>query len=331
MLTIQGFGLATGVGASRAATDVALAGKTPTVRGHRSFFNDAFAPALCVFESRDRLGHFAERVCVLAQRALVDCLNTAKTPLNGPLALHLVLPSSGPGLDAAAITTATQDISLQVRDRFGPRLTSVVPVANGQAGLGHAIAACAESGVPNHLIIAADSYDDRARMDGALDAKALMSKENPWGQIPGEAAGALWLSQSEAGGQGVVMGVGLATEAVIETSEEDTDFAALSLAVRAACQDMGERCATAWFSGNNNSRYRASELAHAVLRATPFWLAPDLEPDHPALTLGDCGAAAGLTALHLALQRGGDSIISLSAPSGERAALWVAAAMGNTL
>ncbi len=323
MLTINGFGLATGCGASRAATDVALQGKTPTVRGHRRYFNDAFTPALCVFEARDTLGQFADRISVLTGRALSDCVNTADATLAGPIAVHLVLPAPGQGLEASQINTAATEVEAQVRGRFGARVTSVAHHAQGQAGLGHALTAAADSGVPQHLIIAADSYADRARMDWALRHKALMSKLNPWGHIPGEAAGALWVTQSDLAGQGRVSGVGLATEPVTETSADDTDFAALSIAVRAACEDMGDTRAVAWFSDNNNSRYRASELAHAVLRATPFWLNPDLEPDHPALTLGDCGAAAGMTALHLALQAQGDSLISLSARTGARAALWI--------
>ncbi len=323
MLTIAGLGLATGVGASRAATDVALAGKKPTVRGHRSFFNQAFSPALCVFEGQDVLGRFEDRAAVLASRAVSDCINTADAAPTGPMALHLVLPLPQEGLGEARIMAAADKISAGIAARFGNAVTATTRAAQGQAGLGPVLAACAESGVPEHLIIAVDSYNDRARMDAALRGRSLMAKDNPWGMIPGEAAGALWLSQSSGTGHGAIINVGTAQETVLETDDAETDFTALSHAVRSACAEMGETRAAAWFSDANNSRYRASELAHAILRATPFWLSPDLEPEYPALTLGDCGAAAGMTALHLALSGDGQSLISLGSDNGGRAVIRV--------
>ena len=201
-------------------------------------------------------------------------------------------------------------------------LTDLRRHPGAQAGLGHAIAASADSPVPHHLIIAADSFCDRGRMDHLLATDRLMSQRNPWGIVPGEAAGVLWLRHGGDAGQGRIAGLGLAHEDVPEDAEAETDYRALSLAVREACKDAEPRAVAGWWADANNSRYRAAEVAHALVRAAPFWLMPGVEPDYPALAFGDCGAASGLTALHCALASGvGAGLITLSAPGGARSAI----------
>ena len=320
-LTIQGFGLATGVGDTSVATLKSLNAEKSALRGHKQFYDASYNPLVCAFKNNDTLVGFQDRAIALAQQAIAECL--AHHIKGQIIDLHIVMPdpTTTNALELHEINNVVANIAAFVDQHIGDDIITVKSYLDGQAGLGSALIAASNSDTTASLIVASDSFCDRKRLDHALVTGRLMSQKNPWGFIPGEASGVILAAKTGSGP--VIENVGMSHENITEDNETaESDFAAISRAVRAACADLGDQKITQWVSDANNSRYRASEVAHAILRATPFWLDPDLDPTFPSSDLGDCGAAAGMIGLQLGLKASNQqTLISLGSQGGLRCAI----------
>lgn len=324
-LVIQGFGVATGIGDTSVMTLEALKSEKSALRGHKRFFDASFNPLVCAFAQQDTLPGFTERAIALAQLAVEECLAFHKK--GQIIDLHVVMPEPNAafGLTLDDINQVANEITTLVQQRLGKDIIAVRSYFEGQAGLGLALTEASNSDTTASLIVSSDSFCDRKRLDHALMTGRLMSQKTPWGFIPGEASGAILVAKTGTGP--MIEGVGVSRETITEDNEiTESDFAAISLAVREACTNLSDQKVAHWVSDANNNRYRASEVAHAVLRAIPFWLEPDLDPTFPTGDLGDCGAAAGMIGIHLGLDaKTSQTLITLGSRNGLRCAIRLAA------
>lgn len=331
-LSLLGCGFACGSGASREAVTRAVAPPvTSSLKGHGHYFDAAFNPLTCGFADLDRLDGFVARTTALASQAITDCL--LRYTLTHPFELRILLPApdQGTGLTESDCTTVAQAIQTRIAEDCDAPLVGTSTVLAGPAALGDALQQAAQARAPTTVIVAADSYADRGRLDQLLAQNALFSRKNPWGLLPGEGAGAMCVGLphhvSTSRGVPRIAGLGLDHEAVLETAmDAETDYAAISRAVRSAAQakDMGR--IGLWVCDRGLSRYRASEIAHAVLRAGPDWLEDGLMPDCIISRLGDCGIANGMAALWQVLdsfdaQTTDAALVTLGSQSGARAAI----------
>jgi 3-oxoacyl-[acyl-carrier-protein] synthase-1 len=196
--------------------------------------------------------------------------------------------------------------------------------------LAHARRAC--SSAPNVnacLIVAVDSLLD-ARVLHWLDrGKRLRTAEQTNGVIPGEAAGvALVASYPFGGSQFAVRGLGFGLETATILNDEPLLGYGMTEAVRQALLDAGLEMHDVDFrlSDVAGESYAFEELVLAQTRLTrrpkesqEIW--------HPAASIGDCGAVAGLAQLAWAEQAfvrdyapGAVALAHGSAAAGRRAA-----------
>lgn len=324
-LTIQGFGLATGIGDTSATTLKSMNAEKSALRGHKQFYDASYNPLVCAFRNTETLVGFKDRATALAQLAIAECL--AHHQRGQIIDLYILMPDPNDAhlLEQCEINQVVTEITARVQQHLGNDMISVRSYLDGQAGLGLALIEASNSGTHHSLIVSSDSFCDRERLNRALMMGRLMSQKNPWGFIPGEASGAILVAK--AGDGPTIRNVGVSREKVTEDNEtEESDFLAMSLAVREACTNLGDQKITHWVSDANGSRYRASEVAHAILRATPFWLEPDLNPTFPSGDIGDCGATAGMVGIQLGLgAKRQQTLISLGSQNDLRCAIRVSA------
>lgn len=326
-LSITGFGLSSAFGPTWAAAQAGIEVQKRVFRKNSGYFDQAFNPVLCAF-AEPEFATIEARLPVLAHQALADSLNTMPDNPPAVVTIGAVVPEADPLLglteDRLGIAVeAMQDAVTETLDAAGVAVEEWFVGPLGHAGVGQAVHAVRDIESPAHLILAVDSFCDRARIAAAVDAGLIHSDKSPWGFVPGEAAGALWLLREADTLPPRVLNTGSAFEPVGERSEEESDYSALSEAVRDAFSGAGEGKAAQWYADMNNDRYRASEASYALHRASAFWLEDDVELVQPAVSFGDCGAASGMCAMALALGSKTTSVISGSSTGGLRSVMVV--------
>ena len=275
-----GAGLQTALTALRDSEQHAL-------RRHDGFFNAGFEQqTLALPKGRDPENDTLRFPDLLAE-AIDDLMTQHAAPLE-PLHLVMLSPEGAEGM-SAYLQMAAERVS-----SVWPVATTSVHDAGGAPGLAdwlaHAAPPLAQRGM-SVIVLAVDSLCTPARLRSLDTQNKLFSRRMPWGLIPGEGAAALLLlSDSQPGLR--FLRAATALEAVVEFSDEDTDFAAMS---HAAGNVLGD-APRLWVSDWNNSRYRASQLAHAILR-----VGGNATVLHPAARFGDCGAVFGPLAIVSAL------------------------------
>lgn len=304
-----------GTGAEAALQAIAAQAKAP-LRRLDNFFNSGFEKQIVALPPQRRPAPMRMRLPELLQFALHDLqgrLHGQGLTLPRPLSCTLLLAEAGyPGAASPEVRAA---LVAQIEAFLGaPQQIRIIE--KGAAGIGLWAETSLTSGGA-HLLLAVDSLCTIEALQELDDSGLLFSRRSPHGLVPGEAAMAALFLPGASQGQIELRKAAVATEPVIEFEEKDTDFAAMSDAA-GRCLD---RSPDLWIADTNNSRYRAAQLAHAVLRVgggAPVCALP--------LFFGDCGSVNGCLAMLVAQQpdkTGTRAMITTSNRSGLCAAVLV--------
>jgi 3-oxoacyl-[acyl-carrier-protein] synthase-1 len=213
--------------------------------------------------------------------------------------------------------------------------------AAGLLAMEQAVAAIRANMTDMCLIAAADSYHDQATIDWLADNNQLHGKENSWGFIPGEGAGAVLVGNTNCIQQANIEMLGhvLAVASAREQNTIKTDSictgAGLTLAIRTALSALSSDCRVDEICCDlNGEPYRADEFTFVLARQSSRFHSPT-EFVAPADCWGDMGAAAGplhvclaLAAGHKGYARGPISLVWGSSETGERAAALLSIPVG---
>ncbi|HYV48317.1 MAG TPA: hypothetical protein VFA20_25830 [Myxococcaceae bacterium] len=240
-----------------------------------------------------------DRMLALALPALREALEDARL-LRRQMkraALLLALPEDHPSLSRWNLDVFAE--ALLQRGGLTEHLPQVTVAAHGNAGALRAVAQASSllhrRGADACLVLAADTYFAPERLRALDEEKRLKSSFNPDGFLPGEAACALVLETEEsarARGRtplGVIRALAEATESQPFTSDKQSTGAGLTNVLRALLPGAGERFV---LTDHNGESYRAFEWGVARVRVGER-LGEVKELLHPAMSVGDVGAAAG--------------------------------------
>jgi 3-oxoacyl-[acyl-carrier-protein] synthase-1 len=252
------------------------------------------------------------------------------------LPVLLALPPSRPAQDP----DLSKKVAAQLSQEFkGPvRFTDVVPFPFGHAGgilaLEEACRRVGRNEARVAVVAGVDSYLDSDTLDWLSRTDQMKGERQPWGFIPGEAAGAFlvttrqtakscgWTVKATLGGTGVAR----------EENRIHTDSVCLgrglSDAIRKAVEPLaasGEKVEYSWCDLNGQT-YRADEFGYSIPRLTRHF--EDITAfTAPADCWGDVGAATGPLLLLLALAaaqkgtaKGTRHVLWTSSDGGERSA-----------
>ena len=300
---LNGAGLVTSLGASLVETARAYRASK------RAFFKDpavigsdglavTYAPVIPVGDQRDPL----LRIQALIRDALADLVSQIG-PGERPTLLVLHLPewlrAFEPGLSTedwpgSAISSRMPEIELLWNDRI------TLPAALEQAQRG-----VAQNPVAQTVIVAADTFLHPSLLDRLTAANRLLSRSQPHGLVPSEAAVALRLTSGEAVDFSAPTGwldghwSGRETQDVRKPDGMLGDALAQTLAA-AAAHAPGHRLMV----DLNGERWRSEEAGMALSRTGD--LAPELATDFetPVTFTGDCGSAMAGVMIALGLAPG---------------------------
>jgi 3-oxoacyl-[acyl-carrier-protein] synthase I len=234
--------------------------------------------------------------------------------------------------DAALQAGLEVDIPAAIAAELGCALApQSAVVARGRVGVGyalnHARQLIYEAGVPAVVIAATDSLLTGPTLSGYVRARRLLTAENSNGFIPGEAAAAVLVGAGD-GGQVVCNGIGMAVEPAPIGSESPLRADGLVAAIRAALTEAGYQMhdmdlRVADISGEQYYFKEATLAVARLLRARKA----QFDLWHPAQSVGETGAAAGLialvvadTALRKSYAPGSKILTHISADNGDRVA-----------
>src|SRR5262249_18455684 len=178
-------------------------------------------------------------------------------------------------------------------------------VAYGRVGvsvaLSRARAILTDRAATNVLVAACDSLLVGSTVKSLDREGRLLTTRNSNGFVPGEAAGAIMLTE-ESGRSLSCVGLGFGEERVTVSSEEPLRADGLTEAIRKALQDAGCQMHELDFRVTDISgeHYYFKEAALALTR-TMHQRKPEFNIWHPADCTGETGAAAGIVALTVAL------------------------------
>ncbi|WP_323718033.1 hypothetical protein [Paracoccus aminovorans] len=298
-MQITASGLSTAFGKGLAAIIAAAEEDLLPLARRSDFIGADFRPQLCAFAPGATLDGAEARMRVLVAEALQDLGESfAALGQTWPaVGLVLLTPCGDPGLEEAQAQAIAGDIVQELRNSgWIPPDGPVVALRGDAATVVPALRAAAELTAQGRpvLLIAADSFCCRRRLNALCDANGLFSRDNPWGLVPGEAAIAALVEADAATAPAMqVAALAEAEEPVPAQSERDSAFTGLSdaaLAVLDQAERLGLAAPQALFSDWNNSRYRASELSYAMVRMTGLLAQEGIEPIHPAQRFGHVGA-----------------------------------------
>lgn len=253
------------------------------------------------------------------------------------IGLALALPPPRPGRPDGLADEVLEAIRGRMGDRFIRIARFEVGHAAGHMAVAAAEAGCARDAFDACVVVGADSYLAPETLEWVEACDQLHGGgplNNPWGFIPGEAAGAVLFGSPRLAqlcgiaplGELVSVGIGMESK-LIKTGEVCVGEG-LTQAFRAALQALpfGEQVHNV-FCDLNGEAYRADEFGFAALRTGEhFCAASDFIA--PADCWGDVGAAG--SPLHIALaviasckryDKGPLSLVWGSSESGERGAV----------
>lgn len=254
----------------------------------------AVVPGAAAARSRDL------RVLRLMTLALSDCLKLSEPlPKNSPLLVGLAEPDR-PGGTAHLEQSLIPQLSSELGVQFNPRLSRAFPAGHtaGFEALRAARDLILDGTVDSCLVCGVDSYVNAKSLLWLEQHGRLKSAENSDGVIPGEAAAAIWLHRAPilAPAPAVALrGLGFGHEEVGVLSEQPLLGVGLSAAARAALTEAQLQLHEIAFRisdvtgegyGFKEQSLSVSRLMRGRREAFPLW--------HPADSLGDTGAAAGV-------------------------------------
>jgi 3-oxoacyl-[acyl-carrier-protein] synthase-1 len=247
-----------------------------------------------------------------------------------PLILGLPAPRDGTSTPAEAELTSR----LRTQLVESGEISNIEIIATGHSAGLMAIERAAqllrEDRAPMCLACGVDSYMDPMILEWLDKREQLLTAYNPWGFIPGEAAGCVLLAADPIPKRLVPLG----QLASVATSREQnlikTDAVCigegLSRAWRGAFKPLNGAQVNQIFCDMNGEPYRADEFGFTLMRFKHHFPGP---PPFlaPATTWGDIGAASGPLFVALSLTRrvmgdhqGSKNLIWTSSETGERSA-----------
>jgi hypothetical protein len=317
-LRIAALGLSTAFAPGRAETVAAMADTPSCHMANPRFVGADWRQQITGFRPAEGTADLIDRLSSLLTEAIADLGLHLAGRLRGrlPIDVRLCLAAPDPdhGLPVDRLLAAAQALPPVVQKALAEtglfQTGDVGLVTEGVTGPVAILARASIGAGRGLLVLCADTYADRARLQALSDADRLFTDDMPWGLIPGEAAGAILLAAPDVLTDlrltGDMPSVATGLEPVTEDSPDDSTFGGLSETAFAALGRAEGRCARL-MSDWNNSRYRVSELSYTLVRISRSHLLPDVLPDYPALAFGDCGAAFLPLAIHLACD-GGPSV-----------------------
>ncbi|MDO5622974.1 MAG: hypothetical protein Q4G24_16125 [Paracoccus sp. (in: a-proteobacteria)] len=318
-LYLAGMGVRTGLGTGLALHRDKLAEGHNLFRRQRTYLGSDFKPQLTAFDGEIGDHAVSTRLLALGQEAIED-LRATDPRGAAPRHIVVVLPEhmQEPGLTRPNL----EQVGQQLARMAGANDPTGCPIlTTGAAGVAFALQDFARSGDANGdlLILAIDSYRDRARLNCLLARGHLFSGRDRYGLIPGEAAVIVRVSKSaDAQALAAVTGMAVEVEPVREFDDGGTDYAAMTNAAATALPISGG--ISCWITDWNNSRYRAAELSYSELRLRRR-LGQSAEIAHSPLIFGDVGAAALGVGLVMGVTQPSCLLTVSSSGSGARAAL----------
>jgi len=277
--------------------------------------------------------HILHCLTTAIQQSLVMLADAA---VEVPLTLFINLPLARPGLPEMIATTVQEEIVRSFAGVFSRIAVAQVGHAGGLLAMQSALRTLATNPAAACVIAGGDSYLDPDTLEWLEETEQLHGageRNNAWGFVPGEAAGAVLLMTADrARTLGLpplarVVAVGNARETHLNRSGQVCIGEGLTSAIRLATEGYGSgHCLTDVYCDMNGDPYRADEFAFTVTRVRErFVAASDFMA--PADCWGDVGAASALLYVALAsiaslkgYARGNDALVWCSSDSGERAA-----------
>jgi 3-oxoacyl-[acyl-carrier-protein] synthase-1 len=234
--------------------------------------------------------------------ALQDCLIGVDIPRHQPIPLLVGLAEQGrPGGGAELAGQIVSVLDARLGRRFHPALSRVFSIGHTStfAALRIARALLEDAAVPACLVCGVDSYVNAPSLLWLERTLRLKTPLNSDGVIPGEAAAAILVQRERPAGARVrIAGLGFGLEKASVLDEDPLLGLGMTEAARAALKEAGLGWHDTHFrlSDVTGESYGFRELALAEARLArvrlekhPIW--------HPADSIGDCGAAAGLVLL----------------------------------
>jgi len=302
-----------------------IAARDHRFRRQRTFLGSDFKPQLTAFPGDIGEQSALSRMMELGAEAIADLMAFPMLPLPGPrlhIAIVLPVPCPQQGLRPSVLQELGDRLSEMILGHLAGYLAALRLYAKGAVGFAWALRDFAAAAVPEDalIILSADSYRCRVRMNALLAQGRLFSRKHRYGQIPGEAAvAALFTPRAPEKAIARITGAAIEVETLREGETGATDFSAMSKACLSALP--ADQLSSCWLTDWNNSRYGATELSYAQLRLAGRF-ERDFETLHLPLVFGSTGAAGLGVALAASLSRPGCSLLTGSVElSAERAAL----------
>ena len=302
LIAIEGTGLVTSVGLSAPAACAAIRAKISNPSRTRFMGSDGEwimahqVPLEQSWRGRTKLAK-------MAAMAIAECLDPIPKETWPTIPLVLCIaererPGRLEDLDDQLLVDIQEEMGLQF-----PEGSAVVP--QGRVSVAIALAQARKllyTGKRHRVVVAAtDSLVTWPTLDAYQKADRLLTAGNSNGFIPGEAAGAILVGRPTGRQQLRCLGVGHAKEAAHIESGDPLRADGLTAAIRAALSDAGCElhdidCRIADISGEQFYFKEAALALSRVLRQRK----EQLDLWHPAESIGEAGAAAGVAAIAVA-------------------------------
>jgi 3-oxoacyl-[acyl-carrier-protein] synthase-1 len=311
---IVGLGARTPVGLHLAAASAAIRGGIAAFTEHEFLVDTAGAPIVVARDAllaadvqlMDRIDAMVRSATREAVTALASCAETERSgrKLHVLLALPTARPDVQPELEgrtAAAVAAELRDIGT---------VGSITTLSQGHGGALLAVAdgvrRLAQKTDDLFLIVGADSYLNADALEWLEQQQQLHQEGNPWGIIPGEAAGAVLLASSATAQAlrlctwGDVRAIGVATEQNLIKTDQVCLGHGLTQAIQDAVAGLpeGERIDRT-ICDMNGEPYRTDEYGYARVRTSQSFVDPS-NFITPVDCWGDVGAASGVLFVGLA-------------------------------
>jgi 3-oxoacyl-[acyl-carrier-protein] synthase-1 len=297
-LAILGTGLVTSVGMTVAACGCAFRAKVSNP-GETAFIDSSGAWIMAHQVSLEPPCAGLTKLAKMAALAIDEALQGLERNQWHRLPMLLCVaemdrPGRTPGLDDALMVQIQHELGVSFAQG-----SAVVP--HGRVGVAVALAqarALLETSLaPGVLIVAADSLLSKPTLSHYERSDRLLTEANSNGFMPGEGAGALWVSRADARSpQLVCTGTGFGMDAAHIDSEEPLRADGLCQAIKACLEDAGRPLHDMDFriTDVSGEHFYFKEAALALTRLLrqgkdefDFW--------HPAECTGEIGAASGVS------------------------------------
>lgn len=299
-VSVIGMGARTPVGLTAAHTAAAVRAGISRLGEHPYMIDRAGLPYIVAMDRTLGVHTRHERLLALVCSAIDEAMSQVGTNRDLELPVYLALPEKGNFFTRRDVDQLAHAVTFRYRERWK---TTVYPIPKGNAGslLGlWRAAGLIASGASRMCIVAGvDSHLDSDHLEALDRAGRITSTSNRWGYPPGEAAGALLISDRHLAREMNrpqlmdVRGVGIATEFNRIATDSVCTGNGLSDAMLIALRASGAPSAliNAIYCDINGERYRNSEYVYAVLRAPPGAIPSPSNFTTAVDCWGDVGAA----------------------------------------